>query len=277
MTVATEHTHTNRLAHATSPYLLQHAHNPVDWYEWGDEAFEKAKKEDKPIFVSIGYAACHWCHVMAHESFESEEVADILNRHFVSIKIDREERPDIDEIYMAYTQMRTGRGGWPMSVWVDPDGVPFHAGTYFPKPQFIRFLNGVADAWKNDRTQLTGKNAATKQFFDRWAGGAKATASVLTKETVDSAGITIGNYFDRRRGGISGGGTNKFPPSMAMELMLRVYRRTGRAHLLDAVRLTLDHMARGGIYDHLGVVRRRGASVGSLAGATLDGASDGTR
>ena len=252
MTVATEHAHTNRLAHATSPYLLQHAHNPVDWYEWGDEAFQKAKKEDKPVFLSIGYAACHWCHVMAHESFESDEVAEILNQHFVSIKVDREERPDIDEIYMAYTQMKTGRGGWPMSVWLDPEGVPFHAGTYFPKRQFIRFLNGMVDIWKNDRTQLTGKHGATKQFFDRWAGGAKATASVLTKEAVDSAGITIGNYFDRRRGGISGGGTNKFPPSMAMELMLRVYRRTGRAHLLDAVRLTLDHMARGGIYDHLG-------------------------
>ena len=252
MNVATEDTRTNKLIHATSPYLLQHAHNPVDWYEWGEEAFEKAKKEDKPVFLSIGYAACHWCHVMAHESFENEQVAEILNRHFVSIKVDREERPDIDEIYMAYTQMKTHHGGWPMSVWLEPDGTPFHAGTYFPKQQFIRFLTGVAEAWRDDRTKLTGNQAATKRFFDRWAGGDQPTASVLANDAVDAAGITIANYFDRTRGGISGGGTNKFPPSMAMELILRVHRRTGRSYLLDTVRLTLDHMARGGIYDHLG-------------------------
>ena len=165
----TEHKHTNRLIKATSPYLLQHAHNPVDWYEWGKEAFEKAKSEDKPIFLSIGYAACHWCHVMEHESFEDEEVAELLNGGFVPVKVDREERPDIDEIYMAYTQALTGHGGWPMSVWLTPDRTPFHAGTYFPRPQFMQLLRQLSNAWTGDREQIAGGAESARNFFARWA------------------------------------------------------------------------------------------------------------
>ena len=142
-----EHKHTNSLIHSTSPYLLQHAHNPVDWHEWGDEAFEKANREDKPIFLSIGYAACHWCHVMELESFENEDVAGVLNDGFVSIKVDREERPDIDEIYMAYTQSTTGSGGWPMSLWLTPDGTPLLAGTYFPRHRFVDMLTQISHLW----------------------------------------------------------------------------------------------------------------------------------
>ncbi len=151
------HEHTNRLAKETSPYLLQHAHNPVDWYPWGSEAFEKAKKEDKPIFLSIGYSTCHWCHVMEHESFENEKIAEIMNEHFMSIKLDREQRPDVDEIYMNAVVMMTGSGGWPLSVFLTPEGKPFYGGTYFPprdafgRPGFERILLSVADAWKNRR------------------------------------------------------------------------------------------------------------------------------
>jgi uncharacterized protein YyaL (SSP411 family) len=159
----------NRLARATSPYLLQHADNPVEWYEWGDEAFVKAASEDKPIFLSIGYAACHWCHVMEHESFESLEVAGVLNEHFVSIKVDREERPDVDEIYMAYTQARTGSGGWPMSVWLTPDGAPFHAATYLPKEHLLGTLNAIVEAWRSDRQRIVNAAGASLDFLARWA------------------------------------------------------------------------------------------------------------
>src|SRR5205085_9184772 len=155
----TKHKHTNRLSNETSPYLLQHAHNPVDWFAWSDEAFEKARKEDKPILLSIGYAACHWCHVMAHESFENEEIAHLMNEHFVNIKVDREERPDLDQIYMNAVQMMTGRGGWPMSVFLTPDLRPFFGGTYWPPtsrmgmPSFDQVLHAVADAWQHRREQ----------------------------------------------------------------------------------------------------------------------------
>jgi len=243
--------HTNRLARATSPYLLQHAHNPVDWFEWGDEALTKARKEDKPIFLSIGYAACHWCHVMEHESFENEEVAAILNKNFVSIKVDREERPDIDELYMAYTQALTGSGGWPMSVFLTPEGVPFHAGTYFPKENFMQLLEHVADTWHNDRDRITKNSENTKGFFEQWSGGPKPAEGGISLETIDKSAVVLARHFDRSLGGMSGG-SNKFPPSMDMELMLRVYRRTKNQDLLDAVNVTLEHMARGGIYDSLG-------------------------
>jgi len=248
----TEHKHTNRLIDATSPYLLQHAHNPVDWYEWGTEALQKAKDEDKPIFLSIGYAACHWCHVMEHESFEQEDVAELLNKHFISIKVDREERPDIDEIYMAYTQALTGHGGWPMSVWLTPEGGPFHAGTYFPKAQFLQVLRSIADTWANSREQIIeGAGHATK-FFEEWSAGLPAAEGVPPQELIDRTAASLAHHFDQRWGGMSGGGTNKFPPSMAMDLMLRSYQRTGKSDLYEAVELTLNHMARGGIYDHLG-------------------------
>ena len=243
--------HTNRLAHATSPYLLQHAHNPVDWHEWGEEAFAKAEREDKPVFLSIGYSACHWCHVMAHESFESDEVAAVLNEHFVSIKVDREERPDIDEIYMAYTQSTTGGGGWPMSVWLTPDGTPFHAGTYFPRAQFLGILGSISKAWNTNRDQITDGADSARDFFSRWAASPSPAEGVITRQTVEKTATQIARYFDRALGGMRSS-RNKFPPSMAMDLLLRVYHRTGDADLFEAVEVTLDHMARGGIYDHMG-------------------------
>jgi len=252
VSTVTEPKHTNRLIRATSPYLLQHAHNPVDWYEWGEDAFVKAKKEDKPVFLSIGYAACHWCHVMEHESFETQEVAALLSEGFVSIKVDREERPDIDELYMAYTQALTQHGGWPMSVWLTPDGTPFHAGTYFPKEQFTGLLRELTDTWRNRRAEILSGADGAKSFFARWAGGPEPSPGVITRDTIDEIAKRLAGYFDRTHGGIGSGGSNKFPPSMAMDLMLRVYRRTGVADLFEAVDVTLDHMARGGIYDHIG-------------------------
>lgn len=248
----TQPRHTNRLAKATSPYLLQHSHNPVNWYEWGEEAFAKAKADDKPIFLSIGYAACHWCHVMEHESFETDEVAGALNGSFVSIKVDREERPDIDEMYMAYTQALTRGGGWPMSVWLTPDGAPFHAGTYFPRVQFVQVLNNIAAMWADKREEVLRGAAGARNFLDQWAAGPAAAEGVTKRDTLDRLAMQLTGYFDRTLGGISGGGGNKFPPSMAMDLMLRVYRRTHKPELFEAVDVTLDHMARGGIYDHLG-------------------------
>ena len=243
--------HTNRLAQATSPYLLQHAHNPVDWYEWGPEAFEEARNRDKVVFLSIGYSACHWCHVMAHESFEDEEVAALLNLSFVSIKVDREERPDIDEIYMAYTQALTQHGGWPMSVWITPDGTPFHAGTYFPRNDFLQLLQNITDGWNEDRESITKPADSAKAFFSRWGSRAAPTDTAISLKTVDESALQLVRYFDRTLGGLESA-ANKFPPSMTMDLLLRVYRRTGKAELLEAVDVTLDNMARGGIHDQLG-------------------------
>ncbi|MCH7525990.1 MAG: thioredoxin domain-containing protein [Planctomycetes bacterium] len=252
VTTETKHKHTNRLSKATSPYLLQHAHNPVDWYEWGPEALEKAKKEDKPIFLSIGYSACHWCHVMEHESFEIEAVATIMNEHFVSIKVDREERPDIDEIYMQATVTMTGRGGWPMSVFLSSDGVPFHAGTYYPRRQFEGLLQSIARSWREDRDGVMEQGSRVNARLQQWAKAPSGSGDLIPFEAVSrTAGILL-RYFDMNEGGMSGGGSNKFPPSLAMELMLREYIRGGESKLLEAVELTLTKMARGGIYDHLG-------------------------
>jgi hypothetical protein len=251
VSTSSEPRHTNRLIHATSPYLLQHVHNPVDWFEWGEEAFAAAKKRDKPIFLSIGYSACHWCHVMAHESFEAEEVAHALNGNFVSIKVDREERPDIDEIFMAYTQARTGGGGWPMSVWLTPDGTPFFAGTYFPKHQLLRVLWSISEAWENQRDDLLSAAKGARAFLSSWSDGPQPAEDVVPVKTVNDMAKTLSGYFDHERGGMRSS-SNKFPPSMAMDLMLRVYHRTGDAALFEAVEVTLDHMARGGIYDHIG-------------------------
>ncbi|MHC4236308.1 MAG: thioredoxin domain-containing protein [Planctomycetota bacterium] len=248
MTTPTQHAHTNRLVDSTSPYLLQHAHNPVDWYPWCAEAFAKAAKENKPIFLSIGYAACHWCHVMEHESFEDEQIAAVLNQHCVAIKVDREERPDVDEIYMRVTMaLNKGHGGWPMSVFMTPDKVPFFAGTYFPPQQFTALLNRIIDAWQNNRQEVTSQSQELRDYVQRWARGPDPAADLISRETVDQAARTMAQYFDDELGGISGGGTNKFPPSMAMELMLRVHNRGGDDELLRKVELTLDHMARGGI------------------------------
>jgi uncharacterized protein len=243
--------HTNNLINATSPYLLQHAHNPVDWYEWGEEAFAKAKKEDKPIFLSIGYAACHWCHVMEHESFENEEIAEFMNRHFIAIKVDREERPDIDEIYMAYTQARTRSGGWPMSVWLTPDARPFHAGTYFPKERFASILDQISGLWASRRDQLLDAASEASTFLDQWSAGPAPAKGVPPVGQIELSAMTLAQHFDGNYGGIASG-ANKFPPSMSMDLMLRIYRRTGATNLLYPVKKTLNSMARGGIYDHIG-------------------------
>ncbi len=251
MATQTAHRHTNRLIHAISPYLLQHAHNPVDWYEWGPEALEKTKREGKLIFLSIGYAACHWCHVMEHESFETQEVAAALNADFVSIKVDREERPDIDEIYMAFTQRVTGRGGWPMSVWLTPEGTPFHAGTYFPQVRFLQILGELAERWSNDPGRILEAADGAVAFFSEWSAGPAAAEGVVSLAQLGQTATRIAGYFDRSYGGMRSRG-NKFPPSLAMDLLLRVHRRSGRSDLLDVVEITLDNMARGGIYDHLG-------------------------
>jgi len=244
--------HTNRLIDATSPYLLQHAHNPVDWHEWGQEAFALAAKEDKPIFLSIGYSACHWCHVMEHESFEDEQVAAVMNEKFVNIKVDREERPDVDEIYMHVTQvMNRGHGGWPMSVFLTPDRKPIFAGTYFPKAQFLQLLSRIDEVWTTQREDIEKQGDQLYEVVKQWANSAERDESIPDLDTVDAAATLLARHFDRSRGGFKSDG-NKFPPSMTMELMLRVYRRGGDPSLLEAVEITLDNMARGGIYDHLG-------------------------
>jgi len=247
----------NNLASETSPYLLQHADNPVDWHPWGQEALHKAKTEDKPIFLSIGYSACHWCHVMAHESFEDEGVAAILNEHFVSIKVDREERPDLDRIYMSAVQAMTGRGGWPMSVFITSEGQPFYGGTYFPPerrhgmPSFTDVLLGIADAWQNRRQELVESGqrlvAAIEQ---RSAISGGLGPETLGPETLDTAFENLWQRFDRTHGGW--GDAPKFPQPMALEFLLRYHHATGDALALQMVTQTLEAMARGGMYDQLG-------------------------
>ena len=229
MPTTTQPRKTNRLARSTSPYLLQHAQNPVDWYEWGAEAFEKARREDKPIFLSIGYSACHWCHVMEHESFEDDDVAAVLNEHFVSIKVDREQRPDVDEIYMQATLMFTGgHGGWPMSVFLTPDRRPFFGGTYFPKRQFVGLLKQIADYWSNKRDELLTDASTVAGHLREWASENKAADAPITREMIDRSCDAITRTFDEVHGGVLSGSTNKFPPSMAMQLMMRRHARTGK-------------------------------------------------
>ncbi len=253
---------TNRLRDATSPYLLQHAHNPVDWYPWGPEALEKARREDMPLFVSIGYSACHWCHVMERESFENPDTAAVLNAHFVPVKVDREERPDLDEIYMRATVLyNRGHGGWPMSVFCTPDGRPFFAGTYFPPeprygmPAFRDLLLEIARLWRQQRERVDQAAAGLTDALQRLSAGAGTSAG--RRGSIVDAALTLAAAFDPREGGILSGATNKFPPSLAVGLMLRAWDRTRRAgapdrRLLDPVVLTLEKMLDGGIYDHLG-------------------------
>jgi uncharacterized protein YyaL (SSP411 family) len=247
----------NHLANETSPYLLQHQNNPVDWYPWGPEALARARDENKPIFLSIGYAACHWCHVMEHESFESEAIARILNERFVAIKVDREERPDLDQIYMNVTQMMTGRGGWPMSVFLTPSLKPFYAGTYFPPtarggmPGFDQVLIAVDDAWKNRRDHAEDMgDQLVAELKKAEQAASSADVSELHRELIDNAVAHLGRSFDSTWGGF--GGAPKFPHPMDLQLLLRQWRRTGKQNLLDMVTTTLDRMAAGGIYDHLG-------------------------
>jgi uncharacterized protein YyaL (SSP411 family) len=246
---------TNRLAQETSPYLLQHAHNPVDWYPWGDEAFGKARAEDKPVFLSIGYSACHWCHVMERESFESEAVAEILNREFVAIKVDREERPDVDSIYMTAVQVMTGHGGWPMSVFLTPDGRPFYAGTYFPPddrhglPGFRRVLLHVAEAYRARRSEV---EEAGTEIRNAIAGSLQAVkpAEVIGRQQLERAAARIAQGYDAVHGGF--GGAPKFPPSMSLDFLMQVAWRTGDTALRGIVTHTLTMMARGGMYDQVG-------------------------
>jgi uncharacterized protein len=247
----------NRLANETSPYLLQHAHNPVDWYPWGPEALERAKREDKPIFLSIGYAACHWCHVMERESFEDAATADDLNRDFVAVKVDREERPDLDQVYMAAVQAMTGGGGWPMSVFLTPDGQPFYGGTYFPPrpahgmPAFRQVLAGVARAWREDRLEVLSSATRMVQALVEQSRPAPAAGTAPpTRELLDAATAEIERQFDARNGGW--GAAPKFPQPMTIEYLLRRAATTGDPRALAVARRSLDAMADGGIRDQLG-------------------------
>ncbi|MFC0508095.1 thioredoxin domain-containing protein [Micromonospora costi] len=238
----------NRLADATSPYLLQHADNPVDWWPWCEEAFAEARRRDVPVIISVGYAACHWCHVMAHESFEDESVAALMNRDFVSIKVDREERPDVDAVYMTATQAMTGQGGWPMTVFAAPDGTPFFCGTYFPKPNFVRLLESVTTAWREQRDDVLRQGAAVVEAV----GGAQAVGgptAPLEATLLDAAADQLAREYDETNGGF--GGAPKFPPHMNLLFLLRHHQRTGSARSLEIVRHTCEAMARGGIYDQL--------------------------
>jgi uncharacterized protein YyaL (SSP411 family) len=246
---------TNHLAHETSPYLRQHAHNPVDWYPWGPEALARARQLDRPIFLSIGYSACHWCHVMEHESFENEEIARTLNEHFVSVKVDREERPDLDQIYMASVQMLTGQGGWPMSVFLTPELKPFTGGTYFPpedrygRPGFRRILLMLADAWKARRGEVE-RAAAEITGHLQGMGQLQPGDGGLSADLLRGAVAALGRAFDRTYGGF--GPAPKFPHPMDLRVLLRAWRRFGDENALHMARHTLDQMAMGGIYDHLG-------------------------
>ncbi len=245
---------TNALAKETSPYLLQHAHNPVQWYPWGEEALQRARDQDKPILLSIGYSACHWCHVMEHESFEDEAIARLMNENFINIKVDREERPDLDTIYMSAVQMMTGSGGWPMTVFLTADLIPFYGGTYFPPedrhgmPGFPRVLMSVAQAYRTRKEEI--RSNASKLISELEKAELSAAKQVLTAEILDTSTSNLISNYDARNAGF--GRAPKFPPSMALTFLLRSYFRTGEKHLLEVVDHTLTAMACGGIYDQLG-------------------------
>jgi len=246
--------HTNRLIRESSPYLLQHAHNPVDWYPWGAEAFERAKKEDRPVFLSIGYSTCHWCHVMEYESFENDRITGIMNEHFVSIKVDREQRPDIDEIYMNAVQMMTGSAGWPLSVFLTPDGKPFYGGTYFPPKDvygrlgFERVLLFIADAWKNRRHELVDSADKLSAVLANLTGPTEREK--LSSDMLKSGFDYFRDIFDGTNGGF--GIAPKFPQPTNLSMLLSFWHRTANARALQMVERTLDAMAKGGIYDHIG-------------------------
>jgi uncharacterized protein YyaL (SSP411 family) len=248
--------HSNRLIQEKSPYLRQHAHNPVDWYPWGEEAFEKARLEDKPIFLSIGYSTCHWCHVMEHESFENEEIAALVNRWFVPIKVDREERPDIDRIYMNYVQATTGGGGWPMSVWLTPDLKPFVGGTYFPpdnrygRAGFPLILERIAQAWENDRAKIVATSAGIMEQLQAQAGSAGSGIDRVETSILDSAFNQFRRSFDAKLGGF--GGAPKFPRPSVHNFLVRYWKRTGHDEARDMVVETLIAMEKGGMNDQLG-------------------------
>ncbi|MDF1543927.1 MAG: thioredoxin domain-containing protein [bacterium] len=255
MSVDTEHKHTNHLIDENSPYLLSHAHNPVNWYPWGEEALAKAKAEDKPIFLSIGYAACHWCHVMERESFENEEIAALMNESFVSIKVDREQRPDLDEIYMTFTQAITGHGGWPMSVFLTPELKPFYAGTYFPpedqygRPGFKSLLSQIQQAYASDKSGIM--EAAKKMFVEVSSRVNSVSGSAsLDRKVIGRGAESLMRGFDHTYGGF--GQAPKFPHTMELSLFLRYYKAENDPRFLQATEQALKGMAYGGIYDHLG-------------------------
>ncbi|CAB3808964.1 hypothetical protein LMG28614_06927 [Paraburkholderia ultramafica] len=247
---------TNRLATETSPYLRQHAENPVDWYPWSEEAFRRAREEDKPILLSVGYSACHWCHVMAHESFENPRIASLMNERYISVKVDRQERPDVDDIYQQVSQMMGQGGGWPLTVFLTPQGEPFFGGTYFPpderygRPGLARVLMSLSEAWRHRREELRDTIAQFQQGFRQldqaYLGGEATEVEDLPAETARA----LARNTDPVHGGL--GGAPKFPNPSCYDLMLRVYHRSGEPTLLDALGRTLDHMAAGGIYDQLG-------------------------
>ena len=252
---AEQHEFTNHLINESSPYLLQHAHNPVDWYPWGEEAFAISREQNKPVLLSIGYSACHWCHVMAHESFEDEEIARLMNDNFVNIKVDREERPDLDQIYMNAVQMMTHHGGWPMTVFLTPDAIPFYGGTYFPPqdrynmPGFPRVLISVAEAYKDRRSDIAQTSDQLLNELRRLSETSGSEQSI-EKELLDAAFVGITRGYDPVNGGF--GGAPKFPPAMTLEFLLRTFVRTGNADALEMVRTTTTKMAYGGMYDQLG-------------------------
>jgi uncharacterized protein YyaL (SSP411 family) len=251
--------HENRLVQEKSPYLLQHTQNPVEWFPWGKEAFEKARREDKPIFLSIGYSTCHWCHVMAHESFEDDATAEIMNREFVNIKVDREERPDVDRVYMTFVQATTGGGGWPMSVWLTPQLEPFVGGTYFPPedrfghPAFKRVLQRIAEVWKNDCEKISGQGANIVEAL-REAAKEEISAGKIEASILEAAYQQFARSFDAHEGGF--GGAPKFPRPVTLNFLTRFHSRhpdsDSGQHALEMVLLTLRKMAAGGMHDHIG-------------------------
>jgi len=250
-----EHKHTNHLIHETSPYLLQHAHNPVDWYPWGDEAFQKAKGQNRPILLSIGYSACHWCHVMERESFEDEKIAALMNDLFVNIKVDREERPDLDEIYMNAVQMLTGRGGWPMTVFLTPEGKPFYGGTYFPPedrygvPGFPKILQGVANAYREKPQDVERSVEQILAALQRMSLSTESQQP-FSSDIIGQSAEQLAQAYDTDHGGL--GKAPKFPNVGVYELFLRHYHHSKKSRFLEMVTHTLTKMAQGGIYDHLG-------------------------
>ncbi|KKN64134.1 hypothetical protein LCGC14_0494750 [marine sediment metagenome] len=242
---------TNRLIHETSPYLLQHAHNPVNWYAWGPEALAQAKREDKPIFLSIGYSTCYWCHVMERECFERQEVADILNKYFIAIKVDREERPDIDEQYMIATQLITRRGGWPNSLWLTPDGRPWMAGTYYPREQFIDLLTQLADMWRTRRAEVEQRADQLAEAIRQVGSGAGVEVGLpVNQDLLDQAVASLQQAFDATNGGF--GRAPKFPPHGPLRLLVHQFGRSEDPELLKIITRTLDAMATGGVRDHIG-------------------------
>ena len=248
--------YTNRLAEEKSPYLLQHAHNPVDWYPWGEEAFAKARAEDKPIFLSIGYSTCHWCHVMERESFETVETAEVLNRYFVPVKVDREERPDVDRIYMMFVQATTGSGGWPMSVWLTPDLRPFFGGTYFPpdsrfgRPGFKQMLEYIANVWRDDRAKINASSADVLEQLTKHALVTGAEGAAVHDGAAESLFFHLRRSYDSKLGGF--GGAPKFPRPVSLHFLFRFFAQTGNGEAREMALHTLREMAKGGMYDQMG-------------------------